>query len=108
MIDGIYHIVIGVRTDEAGKRSPVGMVKECCKDSHAFDPQQICFEETIIPNDRVLSSVEILMFAQPSPYFAETLITGSVDGVSIGIASSIRGRRGRVYILHELRGFEWL
>ena len=101
MDDCVIQVVTDIRTDMAGKRAPVCMVKERRKDRHALDPQVIGFKKTIPSNDRLLSSVDILVFAEPSPYLAESLIKRFVCSVSVGIISSTRRRSGETCALRD-------
>jgi len=67
MNDYTFQVVTNFRTDVAGERLPVGMVKKCRKDCHAFDSQRIGFKRTSMSNDGLLPSVKVLVFAQPPP-----------------------------------------
>ena len=59
-------------------------------------------------NYRVLPSVKILVFAQPSPEVAENLITGCVHRATIGVASSTRRTRSETCTLRDWWRSRWL
>lgn len=71
MNDPTFQVVTPIRTDIALECFSVVVVKECRMDRLAFDSQCIVFKGTIMSYDRVLPSVEILVFAQPCPEVAK-------------------------------------
>lgn len=93
--DCIVQVATNVRTDITGQSLPVHMVKECCKNCHAFDSQRIGITRTIMSNDGLLPSVEILMVAQPPPCLTKDAMMGFVRSGSARIASAARRLRGR-------------
>ena len=84
------------------------MIKKHCKDRLAFDPQRVSISGTITSNNRVLSSVQIIMPAQPPPCLTKDLIAGFVRSVPRGVALAARRRSGTACTLRDRWRPAWL